>query len=69
MTKPILSHQATDLRQGLSAMRKVGMKMASFSGRLRDDSPPLIHRRSAPVRGGNDLRLRLCIDLTSSRGC
>lgn len=42
--------------------------VAVFSGRLREDTPPLIHR-SAPVRGEQDFRIRLCIDLPNGCGC
>jgi hypothetical protein len=42
--------------------------VAVFSGRLREDTLPLIHR-SAPVRSEKDYRIRLCIDLPRSCGC
>lgn len=42
--------------------------VAVFSGRLRKDTPPLIHR-SAPVMKGKKHRIRLCIDLPDSCGC
>jgi hypothetical protein len=42
--------------------------VAVFSGLLRDDTLPLIHR-SAPVRSEKDYRIRLCLDLPRSCGC
>jgi hypothetical protein len=42
--------------------------VAVFSGRLREDTLPLIHR-SAPVRSEKDHRIRLCIDLPGTCGC
>ncbi len=42
--------------------------VAVFSGRLRSDTPPLIHR-SAPVRCQKDHRIRLCLDLPESCSC
>lgn len=42
--------------------------VAVFSGKLRSDTPPLVHR-SAPVHGASDHRIRLCIDMPSGCDC
>ncbi len=42
--------------------------VAVFSGRLREDTPPLIHR-SAPVPTEKEHRIRLCIDFPDACGC
>ena len=42
--------------------------VAVFTGRLRPDTPPLIHR-SAPVPTEKEHRIRLCIDLPDACGC
>lgn len=42
--------------------------VALFSGKLRGDTPPLVHR-SAPVGDASEHRLRLCIDMPSGCDC
>ena len=42
--------------------------VALFSGRLKEDTLPLIHR-SSPVKNRNAYRIRLCIDFPDACGC